>query len=194
MENLSMTQNYIRNNFRAKDLLTIPNQLSLLRLVLIPFVLYYYLSGQVRLAGTLLIISALTDVADGFIARRFNQITNLGKMLDPVADKLTQFCVVLCLTLTYTALIPLALVLAVKELLMLGMGLTLLRRGQKPFSARWWGKLATTAFYVSVIVIMLFGDKLSSGLIWAIAITVVLLLTYSLIRYYHMLRDQLSRV
>lgn len=192
MENLSMPQNIIRDNFRAKDLLTIPNQLSLLRLILIPFVLYYYLDGQVRLAGTLLIISTLSDVADGFIARRFNKVTNLGKMLDPLADKLTQFCVAAGLCLTYTALIPLALVLFVKELLMLGMGVTLLKRGKQPFSARWWGKLASAAFYVSAIVIMLFGHKLSPGVIWAISIAVVLLLTYSLIRYYNMLRDQLS--
>lgn len=189
-----MTQNLLRNNISAREWLSIPNQLSLLRLILIPFVLYYYMQGSVRLAGVLLTISTLTDVADGYIARRFNQVTNLGKMLDPLADKLTQFCVAVCLCLTYTALIPLALVLFVKELLMLGMGLTLLKRGQKPFSARWWGKLATSAFYVSAIVIMVFGDRLSVGLLWAISITVVLLLTYSLIRYYLMLRNQLAGI
>jgi cardiolipin synthase len=160
-------------------------------LILIPFVLYYYLRGQVVVAGIALIFSALTDAADGFIARRFDQITALGKILDPIADKLTQLCVALGLCLTYTALIPLAAVLAVKELLMGLMGLTLLRRGKQPFSARWWGKLATVVFYVAAIATMLFGHTFSLGIIWVISLTVVLLLAYSLFRYYNMLKSQL---
>jgi len=167
--------------------------LSMLRLALLPFVLYYYLKGEVKVAGLLLILSALTDVADGFFARRLNQITNLGKMLDPIADKLTQIFVAAGLCLTYTALIPLTLVLAIKELLMGWMGLTLLKRGKQPFSARWWGKVATATFYVAVIAIMMFGHTFSRGSIWAISLTVALLLAHSLFRYYDMLKHQLQR-
>jgi cardiolipin synthase len=163
-------------------------------MALIPFVLYYYLKGEVKIAGILLIISALTDVADGFIARRFNQITTLGKILDPLADKLTQICVAVGLCLTYTALIPLTLVLAIKELLLGLMGFTLLRRGKQPFSARWWGKLATVVFYIASIAIMLFGNNFSKGCIWGISLTVVLLMTFSLFRYYNMLKNQLHVV
>jgi len=184
----------LQQSIQSKDIFNIPNLLSLLRMALIPFVLYYYLKGEVKVAGAALIISALTDVADGFIARRFKQITTLGKILDPLADKLTQICVAVGLCLTYTALIPLALVLAVKELLMGMMGLTLLRRGKQPFSARWWGKLATVAFYVAAIAIMLFGDHFSKGSVWGISLTVVILLAYSLFRYYNMLKNQLHAV
>jgi cardiolipin synthase len=176
---------------QPKEIWSIPNILSLIRVALIPFVLFYYLKGEVKLAGIALIISAVTDVGDGFIARRFNQTTALGKILDPVADKLTQCCVATLLCLTYPALIPLALVLAVKELLMGFMGITLLRRGKQPFSARWWGKLATITFYVATIAIMLFGDRFSKGSIWAISLTVLLLLAHSLFRYYNMLKSQL---
>jgi cardiolipin synthase len=180
-----------QHSIQPKDIWSIPNLLSLLRLALIPFVLYYYLQGEVTVAGVALIISALTDAADGYIARRFNQITALGKILDPVADKLTQFCVAAGLCFTYKALIPLALVLAIKELLMGLMGLTVLKSGKQPFSARWWGKLATIAFYVAAIAIMLFGQSFSKGSLWGISLTVVLLLAYSLFRYYHMLKSQL---
>ncbi|MCL2496051.1 MAG: CDP-alcohol phosphatidyltransferase family protein [Clostridiales bacterium] len=189
-----MLPNILRNSIRPQEILKAPNLLSLLRLALIPLVLYYYSNGQVRLAGILLIASALTDVADGFIARRFKLITNLGKMLDPLADKLTQICVAICLCISYKALLPLALVLVIKDLLMLCMGLTLLRRGKQPFSARWWGKTATVAFYTAVSIIMLFGDSLSPASIWAISSTVVLLMGYSMIRYYYMLRYKLAEM
>ena len=181
----------LRQSLQPPEIFSIPNILSLLRIALIPFVLHYYLKGKVNVAGVMLIISALTDAADGFIARRFNQTTELGKILDPVADKLTQVCVAVVLCLTYTALFPLALVLAVKDLLMGLMGITLLRRGKQPFAARWWGKLATIIFYVAAIAIMLFGHNFSKNSIWGISLTVVLLMAYSLFRYYDMLKSQL---
>ena len=180
-----------QQSIQPKEIGSIPNILSMLRIALIPVVLYYYFNGEVKVAGVALIISALTDAADGYIARRFKQVTTLGKILDPVADKLTQFCVAVGLCLTYTALIPLALVLAVKEMLMGLMGLTLLKRGKQPFSARWWGKLASAAFYVASSAIMLFGDRFSKGSIWGVSLTVTLLLAYSLFRYYDMLKNQL---
>ena len=181
----------LQQRIQPKEIWSIPNLLSLLRLALIPFVLYYYLQGQVIVAGVALIAAALTDAVDGLIARRCNQITPLGKILDPIADKLTQLCVAVVLCLSYPALIPLAVVLAVKELLMGLMGLTLLRRGKQPFSARWWGKVATVVFYVAAIAIMLFGHNFSKGQLRGISITVVLLLAYSLFRYYNMLKSQL---
>ncbi|MCL1905988.1 MAG: CDP-alcohol phosphatidyltransferase family protein [Clostridiales bacterium] len=176
-----------------KEIWSIPNILSLLRIALIPFVMYNYLKGAVNVAGVALIISGLTDAADGFIARRFGQITSLGKILDPLADKLTQVCVAVGLCLTYRALLPLALVLGVKELLMGLMGITLLRRGKQPFAARWWGKLATIAFYVAATAIMLFGHGFSRGVIRGISLTVAALLAYSLFRYYDMLKSQLTK-
>ena len=174
---------------QPKDIFTIPNILSVLRLVLIPFMLYYYFEGAVRVAGAMLIISALSDAADGYIARRFNQVTPLGKILDPVADKLTQLCVAVGLCLTYTALIPLALVLAIKEFLMGLIGFALLKSGKPPISARWWGKLTTIVFYVAAIAIMLFGHAFAKGAIWTISLILVFLLAYSLFRYYFMIKN-----
>ncbi|MCL1975575.1 MAG: CDP-alcohol phosphatidyltransferase family protein [Firmicutes bacterium] len=180
-----------RRSIHSIKVISIPNILSIIRITLIPLVLHYYLKGNVIVAGIMLIISALTDAADGFIARKFNQITNLGKVLDAVADKLTQVCVAVVLCLTYTALLPLAFVLAIKEMLMALMGIALLLRGKQPFAARWWGKVATIVFYVAAIAIMLFGHSFAKGSIWGISLTVAILMAYSLIRYYNMLKTQL---
>lgn len=177
----------LQESIQPKEIWNVPNLLSVLRIILLPILLYFYFKGQVMVAGIILSISAVTDVADGYIARHFNQITGLGKMLDPIADKVTQFCVAVGLCLYYKALIPLAAVLAIKEILMGLMGVTLLKRGKPPFSARWWGKLATVVFYISAIAIMLFGQYFPQNSIWVISITVVLLLGYSLYRYYNML-------
>lgn len=179
--------------FEKPQVFTIPNLLSLFRIILIPFVIGVYIKGHYVGAGVLLIISALSDTADGFIARRYNQITTLGKVLDPVADKLTQFCVAFCLCFSYNALIPLAIVLFVKEFMMGILGVQLLRRGLEPFGARWWGKVATTVFYVGVIILMLFGNRMATGWVWAISLLVILMLVYSMWRYIVMYQTILRR-
>jgi cardiolipin synthase len=178
-------------NYKS-EILTIPNLLSLVRIALIPLVINIYVQGHYVAAGIILLASALTDSLDGFIARRFNQITSLGKVLDPIADKLTQFAVAICLCFTYTALIPLAIVLTIKELAMAALGFLLLRRGQEPFSARWWGKIASFVFYVAAIVIMIFGTQMSPTIVWIISLVAILLLGYSLWRYIGIYRQLLS--
>ena len=91
-----------------KDVFTIPNMLSLFRLSLIPVYVSIYLNARTDrdylLAGSILAVSCLTDLVDGYIARKFNQISNLGKLLDPFADKLTQLTLVICLSIRYPVL------------------------------------------------------------------------------------------
>lgn len=87
---------------REKDdrgrVITIPNLLSLLRLCLIPVIVWLYLvRGNQFAAGCLMVLSGLTDVMDGRIARRFHMVSDLGKALDPIADKATQAAVLICL-------------------------------------------------------------------------------------------------
>lgn len=113
----------------------IPNLLSLLRILLVPvFVILYLLSSDERMdlmywSFGVLILSGVTDSLDGIIARKCNQITDLGKLLDPVADKLTQVAVVICLATRFSQLIPLVVICFVKELAQSIGGLILLRRG-----------------------------------------------------------------
>lgn len=134
--------------------ITVPNILSFLRIVIvIPFVLSFMEDNYV-LAGGLLILSGLSDLFDGIIARKFNQITPLGKMLDPTADKLTLMAVMMCVGLKFPKVFPFMVILVVKEVLMLLAGLILICRNQSPPPARWYGKLATVVFYISVILII----------------------------------------
>ncbi|MBQ4152935.1 MAG: CDP-alcohol phosphatidyltransferase family protein [Oscillospiraceae bacterium] len=129
--------------------MSIPNMLSIFRLVLIPvFLLVYFLLPDCGwLAGIILVVSGLTDVADGIIARKFNMVTQLGKILDPAADKITQAAVCVALSLRYQPLILLTVIFFLKEILMLIGGLILVKSGKKIRSSKWFGKVATVVLY-----------------------------------------------
>jgi cardiolipin synthase len=162
---------------------SIPNLLSLMRIALIPFILIFFLQNNDIMAAILLTLSFFTDIIDGFIARRFNQITPLGQILDPIADKLTQAAVAFCLCFTFTQIIPLFGILLIKELVMGILGLISLNAGQKPFTSFWWGKVSTGAFYTGVIIILSLHRIIGSCFIWAISIAICFLMLYSMIRY-----------
>lgn len=134
--------------------ITVPNLLSCLRLAVIPPTVRYIVKENYVMAGIMLLISAVSDMFDGMIARRFNQVTQLGKMLDPLADKLTLAAVILSLSFVDKAVMWFVAVLITKELLMLAGGFLLLRLNMKPPAARWYGKTATVIFYTSVTVIV----------------------------------------
>lgn len=139
--------------------ITLPNLLSVFRILLIPvFVVFYF---QTRLqnhywyaAGTL-VLSGFTDILDGVIARKFNMVSEVGKVLDPIADKLTQVAMVVCLCVNHIIIIPMLLLFVIKEGCMLLGALFLYRDGKKPEAAHWWGKLSTVVIYVTVFIIVL---------------------------------------
>lgn len=145
-----------------KDLLTIPNLLSLFRLVLIPVYMVIYLNAQELvdyfIAAAILAVSCLTDAIDGKIARHFNMISTIGKILDPVADKATQFTLILCLAIRYPVLWTLVCLFVVKESFQLIAGFLTLRKGQMLTGALLSGKICTTILFVSLIVLVLIPD------------------------------------
>lgn len=149
---------FIRN--WKKEVLTIPNLLSLFRLVLIPVYAGIYLRAtqgyQYLLAGGILSLSCLTDMVDGKIARKFHMITTLGKILDPLADKLTQLTLTLCLSLRHPVLYPVLALFVVKELFQLVLGIVFLRKGKMLPGALMAGKVCTTVLFVSLITLVLF--------------------------------------
>ncbi len=139
--------------YLAKNL-TVPNVLSLMRIVIIaPFVMAV-LSDDYITAVSILIISALTDFLDGAIARKFDQITDLGKMLDPTADKLTLMAVMVCVGIKFPEVFPFMVILIMKEVIMLAAGAVMVTLGCTPPAAKWYGKVATAMFYVSIITII----------------------------------------
>lgn len=140
--------------------MNIPNTLTAFRLVMIPFFCVFFVMGPqyYPYAGIVLVLSGLSDMFDGFLARKLNQETELGKILDPVADKLTLGAVVISMWFVYRRSYPwitLALgIMFVKELLMAIGGLVIVKKGRKLVKAKWWGKVATVVFYACMIAIV----------------------------------------
>ena len=128
----------------------IPNALTILRFILIIPILYQILTGQYIAGFIVLTISGLTDVLDGCIARKFNFITNFGKLIDPLADKSTQVAVLAALT--FRGIIPLwmLIIVFVKELVMVA-GASFLYGKKLVVSSRWYGKLTTVLFYIAIV-------------------------------------------
>lgn len=139
-----------------KDIFTIPNLLSLFRLLLIPVYTIMYLKEEYVLAGAILAVSCLTDMIDGKIARHFNMISTVGKILDPLADKATQFALILCLAMKHPVLWYLVGLFVVKESFQLIAGGINLRRGKMLKGALLSGKICTTILFISLIVMVLF--------------------------------------
>ena len=127
----------------------IPNALTIVRFVLIPFIVYYILTGQYIAGFVMLTVSGLTDILDGCIARKFNFITNFGKLIDPLADKATQIAVLA--SLTFKGIVPLwiLLIVFIKEIVMVA-GASFLYGKKLVVSSRWYGKLATVLFYIAI--------------------------------------------
>ena len=138
---------------------TIPNLMSFFRLLLVPFIVWAYLGLEnTTLTIILLALSALTDVLDGRIARRFNMVSNLGKALDPFADKLTQACIVFALAFTHPLLWILLGLCVIREPSMAVMGMITIRKTGKVPSARWYGKLSTVALYGTALALLVFPE------------------------------------
>lgn len=140
----------------SKAIFTIPNILSMFRLVLIPIIAASYLYRVHPLVTVgLLLLSGLTDIVDGWIARKFHMISDLGKALDPVADKLTQFTMLLCLALTNRPIRVLLICMAVKEFIMGLEGIWVVKVTGTTYSARWHGKANTCLLHATLLIHLL---------------------------------------
>lgn len=139
------------------QLLTIPNLLSLIRIGLVPLILWLYcVRAEYACAAGVIMLSGATDVVDGYVARRFRMVSDVGKVLDPVADKLTQAAVILCLTVKHRRMYLLIALFAAKELTMLVLGILTFKRKDAVNSARWYGKVNTVVIYAVVLVLILY--------------------------------------
>ncbi len=136
----------------------VPNALSVLRIALIPAFMALYLTRNDTWAFGVLLASGITDVLDGIIARRFNQITDCGKLLDPLSDKLTQVAVVVSLTTRYAELLPLTVLCFVKEACQGIGGIIMLRKHSEVRGSKWFGKLSTVVFYACMLVLVLWPE------------------------------------
>ena len=141
------------------QIITIPNLLTVMRICMIPvFVWAYIIKANYQIATMILLCSGLTDILDGYIARKFHMSSDFGKALDPVADKLTQFTMFLCLMKRFSFMWIPAVLLFVKEFLL---GITIIaaiKKTGKVHGAKWHGKAATCVIYTMIFAHVIWYD------------------------------------
>lgn len=142
--------------------MSIPNILTLIRIALIPVTAYYFYIGQNVMAALVFIAACLTDILDGYIARHFNMVTNVGKLLDPLADKGIQ--ITLLISLALSSLMPWAVIAIIvcKELIQCICAFYMYRKGIV-VNAKAAGKVSTVVTSLCVIIIMLFGENIGAA-------------------------------
>lgn len=147
-------------HFSKKELLSIPNLMGYFRLLMIPVFVWLYLNAVTDAdyyrAALVMGVSSITDMFDGMVARKFNMITEFGKFLDPLADKLTHGAILLCLLSRYPLILLLLVLFVIKEGFMLVMGAIKLRKGKKLNGAMWFGKCCTALLFVVLFIFLLF--------------------------------------
>ena len=165
---------------KKNKILTIPNLLSLLRLAMIPLLLWLYLEKDAYLlTAAVVVLSAITDIVDGIIARKYDLISDLGKALDPVADKLTQIAMLYCLGTTFPEIQILLVILVLKEVITGIMSLVSIRKTGKVEGAQWHGKVTTVLLYAMII------DRIVPWLFSAVlTVTCAGMMVFSMVMYW----------
>ena len=173
-----------------KEIWSIPNIMGYFRILLIPVYLYVYYHAEgntgYMAAAAVVAVSGLTDMLDGKIARRFHMVTNLGKVLDPAADKLTQYAVSISLTNRFPLMVWLVALLFIKDIYLAVSGWYLLKKGMENTGATWYGKVSTAAFFVLMAILLLYTgiSYFAAGILISACIALMLLsLVGYLIRY-----------
>ncbi len=141
---------------RKEDFLLLPNILTYIRLLLVPIFIVVYSNAATPedhiVAAGIIVISGITDVADGFIARHWNMISDLGKIIDPLADKAMQFSMMICVCMRYKWFIFLIVIYGIKEILSLIVSAYLFTRGKHIQGAMWCGKICTVVLFIVMLV------------------------------------------
>ena len=157
-----------------KEICTIPNLLSLFRLLLIPVYIYIYMNATKAehywIASGILAVSCFTDLVDGKIARKFHMVSSVGKVLDPLADKMTQLTLIICLSMHHKVLRVMLVLFLIKEFFQLFAMLIFLKRGKALDGALFIGKVCTTVLFTSLFLMVLLPDmsELTTDVITAI--------------------------
>ena len=169
-----------------KEIWSIPNILSMFRLILIPVYILIYLNAtrpeHYYIAAGILAVSCLTDLIDGKVARHFNMVTTVGKILDPIADKATQFSLIICIAIKHPILWTLLTLFIIKEGFQLIAGIINFRRGHMLTRALLPGKICTTILFISLILLVLMPN-LSEPIIRTITCVDLAFMLFSFANY-----------
>ena len=164
----------------------IPNILSVIRLMMIPLFVFSYFEyveyPKCLIAAGIYALAWLTDALDGYLARKYNWITDAGKILDPLADKLMQITAAVCFTIDNIIFLALLIPIVIKEIAMLIGGVLVIKRKKAVTQAKWYGKLATIILFVCAFLrILVRGNAILDIIICAIMIS---MLIFSFLMYY----------
>ena len=172
--------------YTKKEIFSIPNLMSCARLVLIPVFCWLYLTAETReeylWASAVVLISSLTDALDGWVARKFHMITDIGKVLDPVADKLTHAALAVCLAVKHPLMWALLVLMVIKEGYMGIMGLKFLKKGKMLDGAMWFGKVCTAVMFVGLFVLFLF-PMMPTACVNAMILVMMAVMVFTLCKY-----------
>ena len=135
----------------------VPNILTIIRFLLIPIILLFLFSGNYLLAFIFFTISGITDILDGYIARKFNLVSNFGKLMDPLSDKLTQISMLAALFFLNIVPVWILIIVLLKEVIMVA-GASFLYGKSVVVYSRWYGKLATVLFYIAIVTSLLIKE------------------------------------
>jgi len=194
----------IKKMLTKEQVFTIPNALCFLRILIIPLIVWGFFFLDVwyshYITAGIIIFSALLDVIDGKIARKFNMVTDFGKAIDPIADKLTQVTIATCLAIKYVLMRALVVLFVLKEIVMLIMGLLAMRKGIVK-SAKWFGKLNTVILFLTMSVMVFFPKlpPLAVNIMTLVAMcsmiaTIILYVIYYIAIIYGKKNDKTSKV
>lgn len=182
--------------FNKKDIFTIPNMICYLRILLIPVFCWMYITAETGSdylwATAVVLFSSFTDLFDGMIARKFNQVTELGKVLDPVADKLTHAALAICLATRYPLMWALIALMAVKEGYMAIMGIKMLKQDKMLDGAMWFGKICTATLFTGLCVLFFFYNltPLAANIIICVMMGVMLATLCLYIPVYRKMKEE----
>jgi len=185
----------MRGRARKEDLFKIPNILCYIRILLVPFFVYLYLSDYYWQAAVVLISASLTDIADGYIARHFHMITDWGKFIDPVADKLMQFSMLFVVVFRRPLVLILIVEYLLKEIILLIIGLLIYHKGFNLNGANWAGKVCTVVFDIVMFLLMFLPDIPKPAVLFLIAlVSVFLIIAFCsyLMAYIRLYREQIK--
>ena len=162
---------------------TVPNILTMFRIVLIPVFVFLYLKGHYIPSLVVIGLSALSDILDGFIARKFNMVSSLGKALDPIADKLSQLALMLCLLQRFwpQMLIP-VIIIVIKELTTGIVALVTVKKTKVVRGAVWHGKVTTVLLYAMMMLHVIWYD-IPSTVSWITVLVASAMMLLSFILY-----------
>ena len=178
------------DKMRKSIYFNIPNLMGYLRLVLIPVFLILYTRAETQgdywVSFCVLAISFLTDFFDGMIARKLDMVTDFGKALDPVADKLTQGALAIAILSRYPTMLYFLILFIIKEIYMVAMGLYLIKKGKGVNGAQWYGKVCTAVVDICSLVLLIFTDMpyFAGCIMIAVMIGVVILALVGYIRFH----------